>query len=350
MHEKRKNRDDWRVYLDQFVDSIRKREIIGSQTQGKRTLEVLRHIIDRYSWKNGSELYKTIREIGSEIVSIDPSAFSVGITVRRILNVIRKEYMKLSPNTPTQMYYFEGTENCDSYLSGNVNMFLLRSAIFEGINELLHEFGQSWDFDLCLDIFTQGEKILIYGYSDLFERLLKFISKKKHNLTVFIVNGDPENNSEVLISKITQEHGINTIVISDSCIFNVMPKVNKVILSANAIFPDGSAVTLSGGYLISQAANYFSVPIIVISALYNLSYFPLFDTHNTSLTIPPNLFSDSLKQLLNVHFTIEKLDLIPGNLIHMFLTENGSITSLHLYNIYKLRFHFNDVDIYPNIS
>ncbi|KAH7647479.1 hypothetical protein FG379_000695 [Cryptosporidium bovis] len=350
MQERRKIRDDWRIDLDQFVDSIRKRELVGSQTQGRKTIEVLRHIVDRHSWKNGNELYRIIREIGSEIIGIDPLAFSVGSTVRRILNIIRKEHIKLATRPPTQAYYFDDTKNFEAHLSGEINIFLLKSAIFEGINELLHEFGQSWDFDLCLDIFASGEKILIYGYSDLFERLIKFISKKKHDLTLFVVNGDPGNSSKDFISKISRESGINAILISDSSVFNVMPRVNKVILSATAIFPDGSAVTLSGGYLISRAASYFSVPIIVISALYKLSYFPLFDAHNINLTVTPNLFVDSLKQLPNVHFTTNKLDLIPGNLIHIFLTENGSITSLHLYDIYKFRFHFNDLDIETKTS
>ncbi|KAH8583939.1 translation initiation factor if-2B beta eIF-2 [Cryptosporidium sp. chipmunk genotype I] len=341
MHDKKKN--DWREDLYNLIELLRRRQLIGSQAQGKKTLEVLRQIVDKYSWKNVNELILNIKEIGSEVASIDPLAFSANSTFRRLLNVIRKEYIKLCIKQPTSCHYFKSSENSRGYLQGDVNMCLLRSAIFEGINELLHEYGQSWDFDQCLDIFTANETILIYGYSNLVERMLRSISKKKTNLTVFILDGDPEKYSREFAQKISFEFGINAILMSDSSLFSLIPKVSKVILSAKAIFPDGSAVTLSGGYLISHAAKLFSVPIVIVSALYKLCHFPLFDTQRTNLIVPPNLFADSLKQLSNVHFAINKLDLIPDNLISIFLTENGSMSKLQLYEIFKSRFHPDDL-------
>ncbi|KAL5368589.1 translation initiation factor if-2B beta [Cryptosporidium parvum] len=341
MHDKKKN-NDWREDLYNLIELLRRRQLIGSQAQGKKTLEVLRQIVDKYSWKNVNELISNIKEIGSEVASIDPLAFSANGTFRRLINVIRKEYIKLSVKQPSSCQYFKNSENSKGYLQ-DVNMCLLRSAIFEGINELLHEYGQSWDFDQCLDIFTANETILIYGYSNLVERMLTSISKKKTNLIVFILDGDPEKHSQEFAQKISLEFGINAILISDSSLFSLIPKVSKVILSAKAIFPDGSAVTLSGGYLISQTAKFFSVPIVIVSALYKLCHFPLFDTQRTNLIVPPNLFADSLKQLSNVHFAINKLDLIPDNLISIFLTENGTMSKLQLYEIFKGRFHPDDL-------
>ncbi|OII75325.1 translation initiation factor IF-2B beta EIF-2 [Cryptosporidium ubiquitum] len=341
MQDKKKSKDDWREDLYNLIELLRRRQLIGSQAQGKKTLEVLRQIVDKCTWKSVNELILKIKEIGSEVASIDPLAFSVNSTFRRFLNVVRKEYIKLCTKQPACYYYFSSSENTD--LQGDVNMCLLRSAIFEGINELLHEYGQSWDFDQCLDIFTANETVLIYGYSNLIERMLKSISKKKTNLTVFILDGDPEKYSYEFAQKISFEFGINAILMSDSSLFSLIPKVSKVILSAKAIFPDGSAVTLSGGYLISHTAKFFSVPIVIVAALYKLCHFPLFDTQRTNLIVPPNLFADSLKQLSNVHFAINKLDLIPDNLISIFLTENGSMSKLQLYEIFKGRFHPDDL-------
>lgn len=343
MQDKKKNKDDWREDLYNLKEQLRRRQLVGSQAQGKKTLEVLRQIVDKYAWKNVNELIKKIKEIGSEVATIDPLAFSVNSTFRRLLNVIRKEYIKLCIKQPAHYYCFTRSENFEGYLQVDVNMCLLRSAIFEGINELLHEYSQSWDFDQCLDIFTTNETILIYGYSNLVERILKSISKKKTNLTVFILDGDPEKYSQEFVQKIAFEFGINAILMSDSSLFNLIPKVSKVILSAKAIFPDGSAVTLSGGYLISHTAKFFSVPIVIVAALYKLCHFPLFDTQRTNLIVPPNLFADSLKQHSNVHFAINKLDLIPDDLISIFLTENGSMSKLQLYEIFKGRFHPDDL-------
>lgn len=161
MQEKKKIRDDWRIDLDNLVESLRRRQLVGFQIQGKKTLEVLRQIVDKYTWKNSNELYNKIRDVGFEITCIDPLAFSVSTTVRRLLNVIRKEHMKLIEKQSKNSHYFEEIRTNENSLSGDVSMNLLRSAIFEGINELLHEFGQSWDFDLCLDIFTSNETILV---------------------------------------------------------------------------------------------------------------------------------------------------------------------------------------------
>ncbi|KAJ1608004.1 translation initiation factor if-2B beta [Cryptosporidium canis] len=341
MQDKKKN--DWREDLYNLIEQLRRRQLVGSQAQGRKILEVLRQIVDKYAWKNVYELINKIKEIGSDVAAIDPLAFSVNSTYRRLLNVIRKEYIKLCIKQPMHYDCLTHSESLGNYLQSDVNMCLLRSAIFEGINELLHEYGQSWDFDQCLDIFTTNETILIYGYSDLVERMLKSISKKKTNLTVFILDGDPEKHSQEFVQKIVLEFGINAILMSDSSLFNLIPKVSKVILGAKAIFPDGSAVTLSGGYLISQCAKIFSVPIVIVAALYKLCHFPLFDTQRTNLIVPPNLFADSLKQHSNVHFAINKLDLIPDDLISIFLTEHGSMSKLQLYEIFKARFHPDDL-------
>ncbi|KAF7457287.1 putative translation initiation factor eIF-2B subunit beta [Cryptosporidium felis] len=349
MQEKKRNKDDWKEDLYNLIESLRRRQLVDSQSQGKRTLEVLRQIVDKYTWKSVEELIKKIREISLEVTLIDPLAFSVGSTVRRLLNVIRKEYAKLHLKQPRQLYNLGNLGGHENSRRVEISSCLLRSVIFEGINELLHEYSQPWDFDLCLDIFSPNETILVYGYSNIVERILRYISKKKTNLTVIVLDGDPENNSHEFIRKISSESGINAILMSDSSLFNLLPKVNKVLLCATATFPDGSAVTLSGGYLISQTAHYFSVPTIIVAALYKLCHFPLFDTQRTNLIVPPNSFANSIKQLSNVHFAINKLDLIPERLINIFLTEQGSVTKLHLYEIFKNRFHLDDFNLEDNI-
>ncbi|KAL7069074.1 initiation factor 2 subunit family protein [Cryptosporidium serpentis] len=345
MNDKKKAKDDWRVDVDNLIELLRRRQLSDSQSQGRKILEVLRQIVDRYPWKSAYELYQIIRKIGNEISTVDPLAFIVGNVVRRLLNVIRKEYAKLTTSQIKQPTYFDNMNLPDICDSTSVSMSLLRSAVFEGINELLHELGQSWDFDSSLDIFQTNDTILVYGYSSLVERLLRSISKKRQNLIIFVVDGDPERKSEEFVVKISHDINISAILISDSSIFNIMPKVNKVILSASAIFPDGGAVTLSGGYLIAQTASYFFVPVVMISALYKLYHFPLFDYERTNSIVPPNIFMNLLKQIPNVHFAINKFDLVPGNLISIFITENGSLTPSHLYELSKSRFHLHDIDL-----
>ena len=49
-----------------------------------------------------------------------------------------------------------------------------------------------------------------------------------------------------------------------------MSRIHKVVISAHAIMNNGGAITKSGAILLAMAAKNFTVPLIIIAAMYKL--------------------------------------------------------------------------------
>ena len=62
----------------------------------------------------------------------------------------------------------------------------------------------------------------------------------------------------------------------ETAIYAIMQRVNKVIVGAHAIMKNGGTICQAGASLLATAAQNFSVPFIIISAMYKLTpKFPL---------------------------------------------------------------------------
>lgn len=65
--------------------------------------------------------------------------------------------------------------------------------------------------------------------------------------------------------------GITVILVPDSAIFSLMPRITKIILSTHAVLANGSLIAASGVLLITQAARAHKVPVMVLTGVYKLS-------------------------------------------------------------------------------
>jgi len=107
-----------------------------------------------------------------------------------------------------------------------------------------------------------------------------------------VTENSPSESGEIMYKKLIAAK-INTILISDSSVFSYMSKISKVIISTRAIMANGGLITDSGVELVVLAADYHTVPVIVISALYKLT--PLFAFDNTTYNkfLSPELVLDT---------------------------------------------------------
>lgn len=60
-------------------------------------------------------------------------------------------------------------------------------------------------------------------------------------------------------------------MITDSAIFAMMARVNKVIIGTSAILADGGLTATAGANTVALAAKHYSVPFIVLGAIYKLT-------------------------------------------------------------------------------
>ena len=67
------------------------------------------------------------------------------------------------------------------------------------------------------------------------------------------------------------KHGIKTTVISDSSVYSIMSRVNKVIIGTHLIIANGGLISYSGIHNVCVAAQAFSIPVIVVAGTYKLT-------------------------------------------------------------------------------
>ncbi len=67
------------------------------------------------------------------------------------------------------------------------------------------------------------------------------------------------------------EAKIPTTVITDSAVFAMMSRVNKVIIGTHAIVADGGLKAVTGSHTVALAAKHYSVPLVVCAPMYKLT-------------------------------------------------------------------------------
>lgn len=65
--------------------------------------------------------------------------------------------------------------------------------------------------------------------------------------------------------------GISTILVPDSSIYAIMPRVNKVVLGAHAILANGGMFAVTGSLLAATAAQAHSTPVVVCAGQFKLT-------------------------------------------------------------------------------
>mmetsp|Transcript_24950 Transcript_24950/g.42203 ORF Transcript_24950/g.42203 Transcript_24950/m.42203 type:complete len:427 (+) Transcript_24950:102-1382(+) len=85
----------WPAVLRQVelvVLSLKRRQLSGSFTCAKATLELLRSLIGTCKFVNTKQIMHYVRSMGQVLQQASPSEFSIGNVVRRVLFIIREEY------------------------------------------------------------------------------------------------------------------------------------------------------------------------------------------------------------------------------------------------------------------
>lgn len=84
--------------------------------------------------------------------------------------------------------------------------------------------------------------------------------------------------------------GIETTLVTDSAVFAIMSRVNKVILGGHAVTADGGLVAKCGSHVVACAAKHHSTPVVVCATLQTMTpNYMLNDTQAYNLCISPAL-------------------------------------------------------------
>jgi hypothetical protein len=89
-------------------------------------------------------------------------------------------------------------------------------------------------------------------------------------LQVVVAEGAPRYDGHTLAVKLASA-GVQTTVISDSSVFAMMARANKVLVGAHAVLANGGVIAPSGIHMVALAAKRHSIPFVVLVGLHKLS-------------------------------------------------------------------------------
>eukprot|EP00873_Tetraselmis_striata_P033444 jgi/Tetstr1/453708/TSEL_040664.t1 len=220
-----------------------------------------------------------------------------------------------------------------------------KTNVIETLNELIDE------LDLIeTQISMQGhehihanEVILTMNFS---HTALKFFQEasKKRSFQVVVAEGTPQNDGHTMATELAKS-GIKTTAITDSAIFAMMARVNKVIIGAKAVLANGGVIAPVGSHVVALAARRHAVPLVVLVGLHKLS--PLFphspDISFNDLTSPASMVGFDVvaeghsrggtQDSNSVHICNPQYDYIPPELVTIFVTDTGGYTPSYVYRL-----------------
>lgn len=242
----------------------------------------------------------------------------------------------------------------------------LRAEAGEAIEEIMEELDTVDDqiASYGLDHIYANEVILTHTSSVTVQKFLLKAAGKRKFTVIFVesfpnahesvhatvagsLKGDAGDSGPDRIHKSLTAAGITVVLVPDSAIFALMPRVNKVILSTHAVLANGSLVTASGARLIAKAANAHKVPVMVLAGVYKLSPIYPFDIDafieygDTSKIIP---YEDGeLLEKVDVENPLH--DYIPPDLVDLYITNLGGHAPSYLYRIVSDHYRAEDIHL-----
>ncbi|KAJ1552953.1 GCD complex subunit gcd7, partial [Cladochytrium tenue] len=279
--------------VNSLAEKLRRRQIVGPLRCSLETAKVLIIVVRGSRWATPDQLIKIVKEKGRQLVEAQPIELSVGNVVRRVLHLIREEVYSLEHADDKAADTGDAQEWRDT----------LRGNFVDAIKEMIDEYenASSNIAGQALDYIHSNEIIMTLGHSDGVERFLVEAAK---------------------LRKFQVIAGIDTTLVTDSAIFAVMSRVNKVILGTHAVLANGGLVAISGSQVVAAAAKYHSTPVVVLSELYKLSPVYPFDVDEFGLQLSPDPvygFEDG-DVMDKVDILNPSFDVVSPNLVNLFVT------------------------------
>ena len=217
----------------------------------------------------------------------------------------------------------------------------VKSEVIGGMEELLDEIRQA-DDQIAAYSTEQIHSREIILTNTLSAGVHKFLVKaaQKRRFSVILVEGYPSNhrtlhegasgkqsnetNMSTQSHKTLTSHGIHITVVPDSTCFGLMARVSKVVLDARLVLANGSMICASGSQAIAVAAKQFQVPVLVLSAVYQISpEFP-FDINrffDSAHVVDLPIHDDKARRRTETQNPL--YDHVPARLLDLYITNLG---------------------------
>jgi len=332
----------WEKQADQFIVDLKRRHIVGSFNTARTTAELIRTVVSTTKWHTAKALIDIVKSVGKKLIEAQPLEFTIGNIVRRILFIIREDYVSLRKATKESevvrldrapsLYNMLGSEEQEEFTEP---IRELKASIIEGINELIDELKNLYRnvADQAIEHIHSNEVIMTFGRSQTVSEFLKAAARKR-KFEVIVAESGPSLAGQQAALELSQA-GISTTLITDAAIFSMMARVNKVIIPTHAVMANGGLIAITGTHMLAVAAKHHSVPLMVCTGLYKLS--PLYpndqDTFNDFISPGSVVRFEDADEINDVHIDCPAYDYIPPELVDLFVTNIGGHNPSYIYRL-----------------
>ncbi|KAH3743975.1 translation initiation factor eIF-2B beta subunit [Pelomyxa schiedti] len=327
--------------IQNFTLLLSRRQIVGSFHVARHTAELITFIVANTKYDSAQQLIDILKKVARRLVDVQPLEFVVGNIFRRALSIIREETKKLmtaddsasGPLAPSLSNFLTTSDH--EYVKRHITSRQLGPQLISSLNDLNDEIAS-----LYVDISGQAKQhihsneiLMVYGKSTTVKDFLVAAAKKR-KIEVVVAEAAPKCSGQEMAAELAQA-GISVTLISDSAVFAMMARMNKVIVGTHAVMANGGLVAEAGLHAVAVAAHAHNVPFVVCTGLYKLS--PVFPNNRDSLVgietpskiIPFDLGDASSKfEAINPAF-----DYIPPDLVSLYLTNSGGHMPSYVYRL-----------------
>ena len=321
------------------------------------TAFLIRTVVSNTRWNSAEDLIKLIKQVGNTIEKVRPVELCIGNIVRRILHMVREEFRDMDtdeqqdededsrPATPIDSSMYNLLADISNIqINYDVEKYSLKAVVIQGINVIIDEL-ETLNNNIAaqsLEHIHSNEIIMTLGYSKCVLEFLLAVGKKR-KFQVVVAETSPTFFGQRMALELSQG-GIETTLITDSAVFALMARVNKVILGCHVVTADGGLLAIGGTRLMATAAKHYSTPVVVITGMYKLSPIYPYD-HNVlnTFTDPSPLLPFSENVLSSKIDVINPMfDCVSPDLIDLFITNLGGNPPSYIYRL--LDEHYDSCD------
>lgn len=344
--------------VNDFLHFLKQRRASNSGPSAEvaiRAVETMRDVLSQTRWQTASELIDVVELAGNRLRTGLPSEDIVNNMVRRVIRLVHEAYGEcVSDMSQAKQRWSRVASEVASATS--IRGMLLSGAGPEGgkpdfavpfkslkpkvitlINDELDDLkdGTFNIAQVALEHIHSDEVIMTMGHSaTVFEFLKKAASKRVFQ--VFVAESAPTFRGHDMARRLA-EVGVETTVITDSAVFAVMSRVNKVIIGTHLVMADGGLMARNGCHALALAAKHHSVPVLVCSAMYKLcAKYPCaysVEMYN-HLHNPAEIMPYSKSKVVGEASIVHPLfDYVPPDLVSLFISNIGANAPSYIYRL-----------------
>ncbi|EST06392.1 Initiation factor 2B-related [Kalmanozyma brasiliensis GHG001] len=229
--------------------------------------------------------------------------------------------------------------------------YFLKPLLIQAIQDLIDELETVDDniSKVSRDHIHSGEVILTLGSSATVQGFFTAAAKDR-KFTVIVPESAPSYSGHSLARSLTAA-GISVLLIPDSSIFAMMPRVSKVVLGAHAVLANGGVISAAGSYATALAAQQHSTPVMILTGVYKIcpewSSIQNFAQASGSVgSLGPAAlldFANSSSVVERAEVVSNAFDYVSPGLVDVFITNVGEHPPSYVYRLVKENYHQDDI-------